>query len=65
MNSLFKKKILSKGLAEKLIRKGYVISKIEYKENGREIYYFNVEGNFFKDLDQEISDFKKIKFQAK
>ena len=60
MSRVFTKRILSKGLAEKLLRKGYRIKEIEYDEVvKKERYHFVVEGNFFNDLDYLMEDFKR------
>lgn len=62
-NNYFLKKILSKGLAEKMLRKGYRINHIEKTHEGKEVYFFIAEGNFFVDFDKEIDDFRKIKLR--
>lgn len=60
MSRVFTKRILSKGLAEKLLRKGYRIKQIEYDGVAKkERYHFVVEGNFFNDLDYLMEDFKR------
>ena len=60
MSRVFTKRILSKGLAEKLLRKGYRIKEIEYDEVAKkERYHFVVEGDFFTDLDCLMEDFKR------
>lgn len=59
-NNYFLKKILSKGLAEKMLRRGYRIDHIEENIKGKEVYFFIAEGNFFIDFDKEIEEFRKI-----
>ena len=57
---VFTKTILSKGLAEKLLRKGHKLIEVKFNDQtNREIYLFEADKNFFEDLDYFVEEFKK------
>ena len=62
---VFTKTILSKGLAEKLLRKGHKLIEVKFNDQtNREIYLFEADKNFFEDLDYFVEEFKKIKYRG-
>lgn len=62
---VFTKTILSKGLAEKLLRKGHKLIEVRFNDQtNREIYLFEADKNFFEDLDYFVEEFKKIKYRG-
>lgn len=65
MRRVFTKTVLSKGLAEKLLRKGHRLIEVGFNnQTNREVYLFEANKNFFTDLDYFIEEFKKIKHRG-